>query len=94
VPYLSRELKRTVLDQTGLKGKYDISLKWNPEESPAGMAQGQENAKPGTASAPPLESSVPSIFTAIQEQLGLKLVSTKGPVEVLVIDHIVRPSEN
>jgi uncharacterized protein (TIGR03435 family) len=94
LPYLSRELERPVLDQTGLKGKYDISLKWNPEQSRAGMAQGPEEAKPGTASAPPPESSVPSIFTAIQEQLGLKLESTKGPVDIVVIDHIERPSEN
>jgi uncharacterized protein (TIGR03435 family) len=94
LPYLSRELERTVLDQTGLKGKYDISLTWNPELSLARMAQGPESGKPGAASAPPPESSVPSIFTAIQEQLGLKLLSTKGPVEVIVIDHIERPSEN
>jgi len=93
-PLLSRELQRTVLDQTGLKGKYDISLTWNPELSLAGMAQGPESGRPGGASTPPPESSVPSIFTAIQEQLGLKLLSTKGPVEVIVIDHIERPSEN
>ena len=93
VPYLSREVKRTVLDQTGLKGKYDIRLEWNPDLSAAGMVPGPEDGKPGTASAPPPESSMPSIFTALQEQLGLKLVSTKGPVEILVIDHIEMPSE-
>jgi len=91
---LSQHLGREVLDQTGLKGNYDFTLKWTPEQSPPAMAIGPEGGKPGTDNAPPPESSGPSIFTAIQEQLGLKLESTKGPVEILVIDHIERPSEN
>jgi bla regulator protein BlaR1 len=66
---------RTVVDQTGLKGKYDFTLKWAAE-----AAAGQE------------PSDEPALFTAIQEQLGLKLVPTKGPVEVIVIDHIEKPT--
>jgi bla regulator protein blaR1 len=91
---LSHQLGRTVLDQTGLTGGYDFVLKWTPDQSPAGMVQGPDGGKPSAESAPPPDSSGPSIFSAIQEQLGLKLESTKGPVEVIVIDHIERPSEN
>lgn len=87
------ELGRTVLDQTGLKGKYDIALKWTPDQSSAGMFMGTAGVKPGAESAPP-DSSGPSLFTAIQEQLGLKLESTKGPTEAIVIDHIERPTAN
>jgi bla regulator protein blaR1 len=93
VMILSKLLGRTVLDQTGLKGKYDFTLQWTPDESPVAMVKGPQDGKQGTEPPPP-ESSGPSIFTAIQEQLGLKLVSTKGPVEIIVIDHIERPSEN
>jgi uncharacterized protein (TIGR03435 family) len=64
-----------ILDQTGLKGKYDLKLKWASVDDPR-------------------EPDGPSLFTAIQEQLGLKLESTKAPMDVLVIDHIERPSEN
>jgi uncharacterized protein (TIGR03435 family) len=85
---------RKVLDQTGLKGEYDIALKWTPDQSPAGIVQVPDGAKLGTEAVISAESSGSSLFTAIQEQLGLKLESTKGPVDVLVIDHIERPSEN
>jgi uncharacterized protein (TIGR03435 family) len=91
---LSQQLARPVLDQTGLKGKYDIALQWSPDQSPAGMVQGPDSGKLGPENVPPPDTSGPSLFTAIQEQLGLKLESTKGPVEVIVIDHIERPSEN
>jgi uncharacterized protein (TIGR03435 family) len=91
---LSEQLGRTVLDQTGLKGNYDFTLQWTPEQGEAMMLKGPEGGKPGTDNAAPPESSGPSIFTAIQEQLGLKLESTKGPVEILVIDHVEKPSEN
>src|SRR5208337_1943145 len=89
---LSEQLGRTILDQTELKGKYDFTLQWTPDQSLAGMPMGPEGGKPGTDNAPPPESSGPSIFTAIQEQLGLKLESTKGPVEIIVIDHVEHPS--
>jgi uncharacterized protein (TIGR03435 family) len=94
VRHLSRQLGRTVVDKTGLTGKYDFTLKWTPDERQAPMFKGTEGSQPGTDSAPPPESTGPSIFTAIQEQLGLKLEAQKGTVEVLVIDHVERPSEN
>jgi uncharacterized protein (TIGR03435 family) len=84
---LSRQLGRMVLDKTGLTGKYDFVLKWTPDEIPApsgNMLNGQ----------PAPESNGPVLFTAIQEQIGLKLEPGKGPVEVIVIDHIERPSGN
>ncbi len=93
VRVLSQQLGRTVVDQTGLKGNYDFTLQWTPDQSQA-IPMGPEGGKPATESAPPPDSSGPSIFTAIQEQLGLKLEPTKGPVDIIVIDHIERPSEN
>lgn len=82
VGFLAGQLRRPVRDQTGLKGKYDFTLKWDPSENSAGPLQNS------------MDSPAPSIFTAIQEQLGLRLVSTKGPVDFVIIDHIERPSEN
>lgn len=73
---------RTVINKTGLTGKYDMKLKWTPEEQ-AMSADANSSADAG-----------PSIFTAIEEQLGLKLVSGKGPVDTLVIDHVEMPTEN
>jgi uncharacterized protein (TIGR03435 family) len=84
---LSRELGRVVIDKTGIQGKYDVSLKWVPDSGAALMSGG--TAGPAL---PP--NSGPSIFTAIQEQLGLKLRSAKAPVQVLVVDHAEMPSEN
>jgi uncharacterized protein (TIGR03435 family) len=77
---LSYQVHRTVLDKTGLTGKYDLSLKWTPEDAPA-----QDNST---------ETPAPSIFTALQEQLGLKLQPAKGPVDTLFIDHVEMPTEN
>jgi uncharacterized protein (TIGR03435 family) len=67
------ELRRTIIDKTGLSGTFDVGMTWALDDP----------SSPG-----------PSIFTAIQEQLGLKLESTKGAVEVLVIDHVEKPSPN
>jgi bla regulator protein blaR1 len=90
VRFLSQEgLDRPVVDETGLKGEYDFTLKWNPDLSP-GVTQGPSGAAAG---APP-DTSGPLIFTAIQEQLGLKLKATEGSVEDLVIANIEKPSEN
>jgi uncharacterized protein (TIGR03435 family) len=85
-------LGRPVIDKTGLKGFYDIKLRWMPDPaSNAGPFQpGAPIAGPDTAADP----SGLSILTAIQEQLGLKLESAKGPVEMLVIDSVQKPSEN
>lgn len=76
---------RVVLDRTGLTGKYDFTLTWTPD-LPASQGDADHG---GSADIPG-----PAIFTAIQEQLGLKLQPAKGPVKILVIDHIERPSEN
>jgi uncharacterized protein (TIGR03435 family) len=78
---------RPVIDKTGLKGLYDFKLEWTPEVGPA--APGISEPAP-----PPADPSGPSLFTAIQEQLGLKLEPAKGPTEFLVIDSVARPSEN
>jgi len=80
---------RTVLDKTGLSGRYDVNLTWTPDE-PAATA-GSDGA--GQTASTTSESG-PSIFTAIQDQLGLKLESGKGPVDCLVVDHVAPPSEN
>jgi uncharacterized protein (TIGR03435 family) len=87
-----QQLGRPVLDKTGLTGKYDFTLEWTPEENRAPMFKGTRDGGQGPDNPP--DSSGPSIFTAIQEQLGLKLEAQKGPAEVLVIDHVERPSEN
>jgi uncharacterized protein (TIGR03435 family) len=76
---------RPIIDKTGLEGQFDISLQFALDAVPAGPATGPPS---------PSDPSGPSLFTAIQEQLGLKLESSKGPVEVLVIDSVQKPSEN
>ena len=86
------ELGRLVIDQTGLKGNYDWILTWTPEQSTP-MFKGDEGSPP-SANTPAPDSSGPSIFAAVQEQLGLRLEPRKGPVETLVIDTIEKPSEN
>jgi len=88
---LSQQVGRVVVDKTGLSGLFDIKLEWTPDPITAGPRGG---AIQGPEAAPPIDSSGPSIFTALEEQLGLKLESAKGPVEVLVIDSVQKPSEN
>ena len=78
---------RVVIDKTGLAGAYDLVLKWTPLEA---TAPSSDLSK----AAPSTDSEGVSLFTAIEEQLGLKLVPAKGPGQVLVIDHIEQPSEN
>ena len=75
---LTFDLKRPVRDETGLKGNFAFTLEWT-------LGLGESDAGP---------SSRPSLFTAVQEQLGLKLESAKGPVEILVIDRVEMPTEN
>lgn len=88
-----QHLGRPVLDKTGLTGKYDFTLQWTHQmrtELRHLKATGDGGQEPDK----PPDSSGPSIFTAIQGQLGLKLESQKGPAEILVIDHVEKPSEN
>lgn len=102
VDMLSRQLDRPVIDQTGLKGNYDFDLDYVPDE-------GQRMGIPGLPPPPPQatasEGHVPaasnpeangvSLFTALQSQLGLKLDAKKGPVELIVVDHMEKtPTDN
>ena len=84
-------LDRPVVDQTGITGRWDFTLVWTPDEFQfAGLGGGRGlPPPPNNGGAAP-----PDLFTAIQEQLGLKLESTKAPAEVLVIDKVEKPSEN
>jgi uncharacterized protein (TIGR03435 family) len=81
---LAAYASRPVVDKTALIGKFDLTLNWTPEQS----------APPDGSGSPPADPNQPSIFTALQEQLGLKLESTRGPVDVLVIDSAEKPSDN
>ncbi len=89
---LTQAAGRTVLDNTELAGKYDFTLHWTGDEEGGAMLKPADSGQP--ANETPSSSSGPSIFTAVQEQLGLKLEPGKGPVECLVIDHVEQPSEN
>jgi uncharacterized protein (TIGR03435 family) len=84
---LSRTLGNPVIDKTGLTGKYDCSLHFAPDEN----VRANMPPPPG---GPPPESDGPSIFSALQEQLGLKLEAQKQQVDVIVIDHMEQPTEN
>jgi bla regulator protein BlaR1 len=84
---LSRQFGAPVQDKTGIAGHYDFSLKWTRDASEPGADDGQ-------ATYPARSGAVPSLFTALQEQLGLKLEPQKAPMEILVIDHVAKPAEN
>ena len=83
-------LDRPVLDQTALPDRYDLKLRWTPDESQYGGRIPPQNTDNGAANTDPL----PSLFTAIQEQLGLKLEALKAPAKVMVIDSVSKPSAN
>jgi uncharacterized protein (TIGR03435 family) len=86
---LSQTTGRTVVDKTGLNGRYDFSLEYTPERAGKGVPEGREEGREGASN-----PNGPSIFTAVQEQLGLKLEPQKGPVEFIVVDHAEEPSAN
>ena len=91
VAYLNRLLDRPVINRTGITGYFNFKLQFAPESAP------RYHSPPPSASGPGSEvqlSNDPPIFTAIQEQLGLKLESTKVPADVLVIDSVQKPSAN
>lgn len=90
VHVLSSQLGRTVVDKTGLTGNYDYTLQWTPDD--IGTPMGGD-AGPGKGDVSP-DAGGPTLLTALEEQLGLKLESTKGAVDVIVIDRIDLPSEN
>jgi uncharacterized protein (TIGR03435 family) len=79
-------MDRPVIDRTGLPGKYKVYLEFAVDQSTPGALE---------FPTPPSDlPPAPSIFTVVEQQLGLKLQATKGPREFLVIDHVERPSEN
>jgi len=82
---------RPIVDQTGLKDRYDFTLKWTPDDS-------QFAAFRSTGAIPQVNpedtNAPPSLYTAVQEQLGLKLDPVKAQDEVMVVDHVEKPSEN
>jgi uncharacterized protein (TIGR03435 family) len=80
VEQLGYSVNRTVINKTGLTGKYNLSLRWTPDD--------QDPDDNGS------DNQAPHLFTALQEQLGLKLEPSKGPVDTLVIDHVEMPTAN
>jgi uncharacterized protein (TIGR03435 family) len=83
---LSGQLGRPVVERTGLTGPFDLMLEWTPQGALPAEAQAILDASPNP--------DRPSIFTALQEQLGLRLVPDTAPIDVVVIDRVERPSEN
>ena len=81
---LSPVAGRSVVDKTGLKGNFDLELTWAPDGPPGA----------GGDVLPPPPADAPSLFTALQEQLGLKLDAQRGPVDTLVIESAERPTED
>ena len=88
---LSNLMGRPVIDKTGLTAKYDFELHWTPDPGQTLLPPG---APAPAAEAPLPDPNGPTIFTALQEQLGLRLESQKGPVDMIVIDRVEKPSEN
>lgn len=84
----SAVLDRPVVNQTSLEGRFDFTLKWTPDETQFGGQLGQIPAPTDKSDVPP------DLFTAIQQQLGLKFEPVKTPVDVLVVDKVEKPSEN
>jgi uncharacterized protein (TIGR03435 family) len=84
VRFLTFQFHSSIIDKTGLTGKYDFDLTWSPDETQFG---GEVPVAPPDAAAPPY-------FIALQKQLGLKLEPAKGPVQTIVVDSVSRPSEN
>jgi uncharacterized protein (TIGR03435 family) len=99
VNMLQNQIGRPIIDKTDLKGLFDFQLQFSPEGLsfpglPGGLPPGGPPGGAGPTTAPPTSADpVPSLFTAIQD-LGLKLESSKGPVEVLVVDSVQKPTEN
>lgn len=81
-------LDRPVVDQTGITGRWNFTLNWTPDESQFG-GMGAKIPPPPDNSNPP-----PNLYTAIQEQIGLKLEAAKAPAEVMIIDHVEKPSDD
>jgi uncharacterized protein (TIGR03435 family) len=91
IKMLSELVGRPIVDKTGVVDNFDVHLEFYPDETTPGMHAPRRTGDPGGRAE---LAPGPSMMAALQEQLGLKLESTKGPVEVLVIDHVERPSGN
>jgi uncharacterized protein (TIGR03435 family) len=85
--WLANQLDVQVIDSTGLKGKYDFSLYWTVDSIRGGLSP-VAGSEAGTPLTPARGDSGPTLFDAIQSQLGLKLEQKKGPVEIIVVDHV------
>jgi uncharacterized protein (TIGR03435 family) len=85
-----RVLDRPVIDQTGLTDRYDFTLNWKRDE----FQFPRDTASRRAAAVSTVAATLPDPFTAFQEQLGLKLNTTKAPADLLVIDNVSKPSEN
>ena len=90
---LSQRVGRTVVDKTGLTGFYEFNLDFTPDQIPGAGGPGPV-LPPGAPALPPVDPNGPSIYTALQEQLGLKLDAQRGQVEVTVIDSVDHPTED
>jgi uncharacterized protein (TIGR03435 family) len=84
-------LDKPVIDQTGLTGRYDFTLNWTPDGPQIAQYNGAGSASPSAVDDP---TAPPDLYTALQEQLGLKLESEKAPDDVMIVDHVERPSPN
>jgi uncharacterized protein (TIGR03435 family) len=89
LPMLGTLTGRPVVDKTGLPSAYAFDLNWTPDPGEGGFPQ-----RPGAQDIAPADANGPSLFTALQEQLGLRLESAKAPVESVVIESAEKPSEN
>ena len=89
-----QQLGRHVVDKTELAGKYYFTLQWTPDVNQGGLLKGLDGGQQSAGNAASPDSSGPSLFTAIQEQLGLKLQPERDSVPILIIDHVETPSEN
>jgi uncharacterized protein (TIGR03435 family) len=89
--FLAPSVNRVVVDRTGLSGNYDVDLTWTPDRLPP-RPPGTPPDQPIRVNGADIDPNGPSIFTAVREQLGLKLESARGPVQVLAIDHVEQPS--
>ncbi len=86
---LAQTVGKNVVDRTGLSARYDVELDFVPE-----MSGGMVIVPSGSAPPTPVDSSGPSLYTALEEKLGLKLEAAKGLVKSLVIDHVAKPTDN
>lgn len=94
VEMVSQQIGITIVDKTGLTGKYDYTLSWTPDEDSLQLMGLQIPGPPPEEDGKSQQPVGPSIFSAVQEQLGLKLEKRKEPIDVIVIDHVEKPSPN